>query len=112
LSVSTSRSSSAGSISTSSTLGGCVSRQLQAVDCDEDGGIVITDEGDCCWSVRSRGLAVLIISEFPRRSRQSSYSTELILTAPHARFHLLLSILVSPGLFVFECSCLRTLRLQ
>jgi hypothetical protein len=43
LSVSTSRSSSAGSISTSSTLGGCVSRQLQAVDYDVDGGIVIRE---------------------------------------------------------------------
>jgi hypothetical protein len=43
LSVSTSRSSSAGSISTSSTLGGCVSRQLQAVDCDVDGGIVMRE---------------------------------------------------------------------
>jgi hypothetical protein len=43
LSVSTSRSSSAGSISTSSTLEGCVSRQLQAVDCDVDGGIVMRE---------------------------------------------------------------------
>jgi hypothetical protein len=34
--------------------------------------------------VRSRGVAVLIISEFPHRRRQSSYSTQFILTPVNA----------------------------
>jgi hypothetical protein len=36
-----------------------VSRQLQAVDCDIDGRIVMEE---IAWSVRSKGLAVLNIS--------------------------------------------------
>jgi hypothetical protein len=52
-------------------LKGGVSRQLAASS---------LFKASLCWSVRSKRLAVLIISNFPYRSRQSSYSSQSILT--------------------------------